>query len=71
MFMPFIPRNPGGKLLYGNKPDFMCGMNGINPMVYVDRTGGTWDFYRRGHDSSFGVQVREISQICVFPLSLH
>jgi nucleoside-diphosphate-sugar epimerase len=40
--------------LYSNLPDCLRGMNGINPIVYGDRTGGTWDFHRMSHDSSFG-----------------
>ncbi len=46
-----------GRLLYSNLPNFLRGMNGINPIVYGDRTGGTCDFYRMGHDSSFWVLV--------------
>ena len=37
-----------------NKPDCLRGMNGINPIVYGDRTGGTCDFYRMSRDWSFG-----------------
>ena len=37
-----------------NIPTSLRGMNGINPIVYGDRTGGTCDFYRMSRDWSFG-----------------
>ena len=43
-----------GRLLYSNLPPPLRGMNGINSIYYKDRTGGTCDCYRMGHDSSFG-----------------
>ena len=43
-----------GRLLYSNLPPPLRGMNSINLIVYGDRTGGTCDFYRMGHDWSFG-----------------
>ncbi len=31
----YNPWNPGYRLLYSNKPDFMCGMIDINTLMYV------------------------------------
>ena len=56
-FSGIIPRIKSVILLYCNLPNFLRGMNSINLIVYGDRTGGTCDFYRMGHDSSFGVLV--------------
>ena len=52
--MAIIPRIKSVILQYSNFPPPMRGMNGIHSIVYGGRTGGTCDFYRRGHDSSFG-----------------
>ena len=49
-----LPRNGVGRLLYSNLPTPSRGLNSINPIVYGDRTSGTCDVYRMGHDSLFG-----------------
>ena len=41
LFIGIIPCNSGGRLQYSNLPNFLRGMNGINLIVYGDRTGGT------------------------------
>ena len=43
------------RLLYSRRtPPLRNGMNSINFSIWGSRTGGTCDFYRMGHDSSFG-----------------